>query len=174
MGHALHLRWLWFSRTDPTKPWASMPVTTTQRPNHSSGRRSLSPWERQIHPLLDRALAKWIGHRRASSGSTGASLQEPNGVVSSVWQCLVARHHRPANPAGYYSVRPDQSSHRRGHTDRSGGFCGLEMEQLRGILFEVNVLYDVHWPDRVVDRQRALEDVDTARVQFIHLACAPR
>lgn len=27
MGMALHARWLWFQRTDPTGPWASLPVT---------------------------------------------------------------------------------------------------------------------------------------------------
>jgi hypothetical protein len=27
MGHALRLHWLWFIRTDPSRPWSSMPVT---------------------------------------------------------------------------------------------------------------------------------------------------
>jgi hypothetical protein len=26
MGHALQLRWLWLQHTDPSRPWASMPV----------------------------------------------------------------------------------------------------------------------------------------------------
>jgi hypothetical protein len=39
MGIALHLRWLWFQRSDPSKPWAKMPIhedTATMALFHAS------------------------------------------------------------------------------------------------------------------------------------------
>jgi hypothetical protein len=97
MGLTLRLRWLWLSRTDPTRSWAALPI--------NEDAMTTTFFKASIHcavgngcwtMLLDRPLARWLMYdlRHAWSISSGGVMSTemisvgcPNQWCMDSWHC---------------------------------------------------------------------------------------